>query len=95
MSKNSYKSNVEVEEGHQIFLKDIGEKIEKIRKEKDIPVTKLCDEVKMSRTTYYRMINGLIYFNTQKLLKILDVLNMNATIKFKKNPNQRRNLKSR
>ena len=74
MSKSSYESGKAVEDGHEDLLKSIGTRLEKIRVEKQISITLLCDEVDMSRTTYYRMINGKVYFNTYKFLKMLDVL---------------------
>lgn len=84
MSRDSYKPVITVEKGHEELLKSIGERLEKIRIQNGISVTLLCKEVRMSRTTYYRMINGLIYFNTQKFLKILDILEITASINFKK-----------
>jgi transcriptional regulator with XRE-family HTH domain len=83
MSNKSYDSGKAVEAGHEDLLKRIGAKLEQIRGEKQIPITVLCDDVKMSRTTYYRMINGRVYFNTYMLLKILDVLEIPATDFFK------------
>jgi ribosome-binding protein aMBF1 (putative translation factor) len=76
-TKDSYKpaKGNEVSKGHEIVLKTVGDRIEEIRKQKNISVTDLCSKVKMSRTTYYRMINGMVYYNTEKLFKILDFLN--------------------
>ena len=79
----SYKPITKVEDGHEDLLKSIGDRLEQIRDEKHISVTVLCDEVKMSRTTYYRMINGKVYFNTYRFLKILDVLEISAIDFFK------------
>jgi transcriptional regulator with XRE-family HTH domain len=83
MSKSSYEPVNAVESGHEDLLRSIGERLEQIRVEKQISVTVLCAEVKMSRTTYYRMINGKVYFNTYKFLKILDVLEIPAIDFFK------------
>jgi len=83
MSNRSYEPVNAVESGHEDLLKSIGARLEQIRVEKQISVTVLCDEVKMSRTTYYRMINGKVYFNTYRFLKILDVLEISAIDFFK------------
>ncbi len=83
MSNKSYDSGKAVESGHEDLLKSIGAKLEQIRVEKQIPITVLSDDVKMSRTTYYRMINGRVYFNTYMLLTILDVLEIPAINFFK------------
>jgi predicted transcriptional regulator len=83
-SKDSYEPVIKVKEGHQELLKSIGAKLEKIREEKNMSVSMLCDKVGMSRTTYYRITKGMIYFNIQKLLNLLDELETFATINFKK-----------
>jgi len=83
-SKDSYKPVIKVKEGHLELLKSIGAELEKIREEKNISVKVLCKRVGMSRTTYYRITMGLIYFNIQKLLILLDELDTNATINFSK-----------
>jgi len=83
--KNSYKpaEGNKVSGGHAVLLKSVGVRIEEIRKQKGISVTDLCKKVdKMSRTTYYRMINGMIYFNTEKFFKILDFLGVDVSITF-------------
>ena len=63
-------------------MKSVGARIEEIRKQKDISVSDLCTKVKMSRTTYYRMINGMIYFNTEKFFRVLDILGVDVSITF-------------
>jgi DNA-binding XRE family transcriptional regulator len=83
-TKDSYKPTKkenEVAQGHKLLLRTIGVKIEEIRKEKEISVSELCTKVKVSRTTYYRIINGMVYFNTEKFLKILDILDADVSIK--------------
>jgi len=82
--KSSYRpANAnKISKSHEEILKSIGDKIEGIRKQKDISVTDLCSTVNMSRTTYYRMINGMIYFNTEKFFKVLDVLDIDVSITF-------------
>lgn len=84
-SKDSYKPVTKVKEGHKELLKQIGNELEKIREGKNISVRILCDKVGISRTTYYRIKEGIIYFNIQKLLDLMDELDANVTIKFKDN----------
>lgn len=84
-SKNSYKPVTKVEKGHKELLKQIGDELDKIREEKNISVRILCEKANISRTTYYRIKDGLIYFNIKKLLDLLDKLDANVTIKFKDN----------
>lgn len=84
-SKDSYKPVTEVKENHKELLKQIGNALEKIREEKNISVRILCDKVGISRTTYYRIKEGIIYFNIQKLLDLLDELDANITFEFKEN----------
>ena len=82
--KNSYKpaEGNKVSKGHAVLLKSVGVRIEEIRIQKDISVSDLCTKVKMSRTTYYRMINGMIYFNTEKFFRVLDILGVDVSITF-------------
>jgi ribosome-binding protein aMBF1 (putative translation factor) len=85
--KTSYKpaTGNKVSKGHAVLLKSVGARIEEIRKQKDISVSDLCTKVKMSRTTYYRMINGMIYFNTEKFFKVLDILETDVSFNFESN----------
>ena len=87
MSKASYEPVTKIDEGHRELLKSIGTKLEEIRVEKKISVTTLCKNVGMSRTTYYRMVEGMIYFNIQKFLNLLDELETKSTINFKEKTN--------
>jgi transcriptional regulator with XRE-family HTH domain len=83
MSNDSYKPVKQVQKDHEALLKSIGESIEDIRKQKGISVTELCNRVGMSRTTYYRMRDGIIYFNTEKLFLTLDVLETDISVSFR------------
>ena len=52
------------------------EKIEQVRKDKDIPITKLASELKINRSTWYRWINGEMkpsFDKVVELCKILDI----------------------
>jgi transcriptional regulator with XRE-family HTH domain len=79
MSRDSYKPVKQVQKDHEILLKGIGDRIEEIRIQKGMSVTTLCNKVSMSRTTYYRIRDGLIYFNTEKFFKICDELGAEIT----------------
>ncbi|WP_320112053.1 helix-turn-helix transcriptional regulator [Draconibacterium orientale] len=84
-SKGSYEPVTKVKDTHHELLKRIGIELEERRKEKNISVTTLCDKVGISRTTYYRITKGMIYFNIQKMLDLLDELGANVTINFRDN----------
>jgi transcriptional regulator with XRE-family HTH domain len=84
-SKGSYEPVIKVKDTHHKLLKRIGIELEERRKEKNISVTTLCDKVGISRTTYYRIKEGMIYFNIQKMLDLLDELDTSVIINFKDN----------
>lgn len=48
--------------------------IEKIRKEKDITVTRLTEEVGISRDTYYKWLSKKRNINFEKACKLCEVL---------------------
>ncbi len=83
MASSSYTPVTVVEDGHVELMKSIGKRLEEIRKARNISVINLCDDVKMSRTTYYRMSEGVIYFNTHKFFRILEKLEISASDFFK------------
>lgn len=82
-TKGSYEPITKVKEGHQELLQKIGSELEKIRGERNLSVNQLCAKIGMSRTTYYRISKGLIYFNIQKFLDLLDELDTELKIDFK------------
>lgn len=89
--KKSYKpaKENEIQKSHQKVLKSVGKRIEAIREEKNISVSEMCKKVGISRTTYYRIINGMVYFNTEKLFKIADYLNADVSIELITKSNSR------
>ena len=78
-STDGYSSKTKVKAEHSELLINLGSRIEEIRKEKDIGVKQLCDEVGISRTTYYRITKGVVYFNTENIFKICDQLGVEIT----------------
>jgi len=81
--KDGYSSKTEVKPEHKELLASLGSRIEEIRKEKNISVKHLCEEVGISRTTYYRITKGVVYFNTENIFKLCDELGIEITIDIK------------
>lgn len=71
-----YKHPLEVKPEHVDFLAQVGLAIEKQRQKHNINITALCKQVGISRFTYYQIINGKVYWNSQTVLTILSHLNI-------------------
>jgi len=56
---------------HQELMTKIGLKLQEIRKVNKITVSSLAKEVGISRNAYSQMERGLVYFNFEKLLLVL------------------------
>ena len=65
-------------------LKELGLEIKKLRKEKNLSQTQLCDDLKISRATLSTLENGKgIDIGIRKVLWILDYLGYQLSIKEK------------
>ena len=83
MSQSKYQPPKEVQEEHQEFFTKIGKKLKAIREEKSITITKLSEDLKISRNNIPRIESGEIYFNTLTLLRVLDYFNIDPIEFFK------------
>ena len=57
---------------HQKLMGDIGERIKKLRLEKEKGIVEMANEIGISRNEYSHMEQGRIYFKFSTLLRILD-----------------------
>jgi len=65
-------------------LKELGQEIKKLRKEKKLSQTQLCDDLKISRATLSTLENGKgVDIGIRKVLWILDYLGYQLSIKEK------------
>lgn len=78
-----YQKPKEVEHAHQGTMMVIGDKLERLRTANSLTASKLCEEVGVSRNAYRQMTRGEVYFNTHKLLKVLDYYHIDLTTFFK------------
>jgi len=72
-----YKQPLEVKPEHLDFLAQVGANIEKQRQKHNINITALCKQAEISRFTYYQIISGKVYWNSQTILSILSHLDIN------------------
>jgi len=72
MKSQKYQPPKSVLPGHKAFLKKVGDKVQSLRTGKDISISSLAKELKISRNSYSLMEKGEIYFSTSNLFKILD-----------------------
>ena len=61
---------------HQKLMGDIGERIKKLRLEKEKGLIEMANEIEISRNEYSHMEQGKIYFKLSTLLRILDYHNI-------------------
>jgi len=57
---------------HQQLMSEIGERIKKLRLEKEKGLIEMANEIGISRNEYSHMEQGKIYFKFSTLLRILD-----------------------
>jgi len=73
--QKKYKQPLEVKPEHVDFLAQVGAAIEIQRLKHNINITELCKEAGISRFSYYQIIRGKVYWNSQTVLTILSHLN--------------------
>lgn len=79
VESKSWKKPKDVESNHQGTLVDIGQKLEKLRTNKNLSASGLAKELNISRNAYRQMERGEIYFSTYNFLKVLDYHSLDLT----------------
>jgi transcriptional regulator with XRE-family HTH domain len=69
-------SKTKIEPQHIEFLRQLGAKVEEIRKERNVKIKDLVADVNLHRNSYSQMAHGKTYFKTSALLKVLDYFNV-------------------
>lgn len=72
MSTEDYPILTEILPDHKQVMDEIGNRLQKLRKEKGKKSGEIAKEVKIGRNTYSRIEHGDIYFKFSTLLSILD-----------------------
>lgn len=83
MSQSKYQPPKVVQPEHREFFIKIGSRLKAIREGKSITITKLSEDLKISRNNIPRIESGEIYFNTLTLLRVLDYFNIDPIEFFK------------
>ena len=81
--KKQYQPPKEILAEHKEFIKKVGEKIQKIRTNKNMSPSQLSTESGVSRTLIYKIEGGNAYFTISTLLQVLDTLEISASDFFK------------
>lgn len=68
----------EIAPQHQEFITKVGEKLKAIRTKKKQSVLEVAKQYGMSRSLYYQLENGTVYFTISTLLRVLDSLGISA-----------------
>ena len=66
----------EITQEHQKLMSDLGNRIKKLRIDKDKGLIEMANEIKISRNEYSHLEQGKIYFKFSTLLRILDYHNI-------------------
>jgi ribosome-binding protein aMBF1 (putative translation factor) len=77
--KKKYQPPQKVKPEHHEFLTNIGLRLQALRKEKNISISHLSSELKISRNKYAQMEEGRLYFNLLSVLQVLDYYDVNAS----------------
>ena len=78
-----YQPPKEILAEHKEFIKKVGEKLKKIRTNKNMSPSQLSAEFGISRTLIYKIEGGQAYFTISTLLQVLDALEISASDFFK------------
>ena len=81
--EKKYQPPQKVKQEHKEFLTNIGLRLKAIRKGKDISISHLSSELKISRNKYAQMEEGKLYFNLLSVLQVLDYYAVDASVFFK------------
>lgn len=63
----------------EAIKKEIGQKLKKIRKDKNLKQWQVADEAKVTRSYYSRIESGTVNLSVEKLFRILAVLNVKSS----------------
>jgi len=67
----------EIAPEHQQLMSELGERIKKLRTDKNKGLIEMANSIKISRNEYSLLEKGQIYFKFSTLLRILDYHNIN------------------
>jgi len=73
-----YQQPIEVRSEHKDFFLQVGSRIEEQRKKQGVSITELSKKTGISRFTYYLIIQGKVYWNSQTILTLLSHYNIDA-----------------
>ena len=72
MTTKKYQPPKSISVDHQEFLNKVGCKLKEVREGRGVSIYKLCKNSGVSRTGYYQIEAGIVYFNMSSLLNILE-----------------------
>jgi predicted transcriptional regulator len=78
LANKKWQKPKEIAPQHQEFINKVGEKLKSIRTEKNLSVSEAAKQYGMSRSLYYQLENGTVYFTISTLLRVLDKLGISA-----------------
>ena len=78
LANKKWQKPKEIAPQHQVFITKVGEKLKAIRTEKNLSVSEAAKQYGMSRSLYYQLENGTVYFTISTLLRVLDKLDVSA-----------------
>jgi DNA-binding XRE family transcriptional regulator len=76
--KKKYQPPKKVKPKHQMIMSSIGEKLQLLRKSKNLSVSGLAKEIGISRNAYGQIENGKVYCNFLSILQVLDFHHVDA-----------------
>jgi DNA-binding XRE family transcriptional regulator len=78
LTNKKWQKPKEIAPQHQVFIKKVGEKLKTIRTEKNLTVSEAAEHYGVSRSLYYQLENGTVYFTISTLLRVLDKLEISS-----------------
>ncbi len=81
LNPKKYQQPIEVRPEHKDFFSQVGSRIEELRNKQGVSITELSNKTGISRFTYYLIIQGKVYWNSQTILNLLSYFK-NDEIKF-------------
>jgi|ADurb_Total_1213_FD_contig_31_1458096_length_440_multi_3_in_0_out_0_1 DNA-binding XRE family transcriptional regulator len=78
LNPKQYQQPIEVSPEHKDFFSQVGSRIEELRKKQGVSITELSKKTGISRFTYYLIIQGKVYWNSQTILTLLSHYNIDA-----------------
>lgn len=81
LNTKQYQQPIEVRPEHKDFFSQVGRRIEELRKKQGVSITALSNKTGISRFTYYLILQGKVYWNSQTILTLLSYFEIDE-IKF-------------